>query len=74
MATINTNTGAMVALQQLNMTNRDLETVQSRITTGLAVSSAKDDGGKFAIAQKMRADVQAFEVVGGSLDPRGFDG
>ncbi|SDM71028.1 flagellin [Maricaulis salignorans] len=68
MATINTNSGAMVALQQLNMTNRDLEQVQSRITTGLAVSSAKDDGGKFAIAQKMRADVQAYEVVGGSLD------
>jgi flagellin len=68
MATINTNSGAMVALQQLNMTNRDLEQVQSRITTGLAVSSAKDDGGKFAIAQKMRADVKAYEVVGGSLD------
>ena len=68
MATINTNSGAMVALQQLNMTNRDLEQVQSRITTGLAVASAKDDGGKFAIAQKMRADVKAYEVVGGSLD------
>jgi flagellin len=68
MATINTNSGAMVALQQLNMTNRDLEQVQSRITTGLAVASAKDDGGKFAIAQKMRADVQGYEVVGSSLD------
>ena len=68
MATINTNSGAMVALQQLNMTNRDLEQVQSRITTGLAVASAKDDGGKFAIAQKMRADVKAYEVVGSSLD------
>jgi flagellin len=68
MATINTNSGAMVALQQLNMTNRDLEQVQMRITTGLAVASAKDDGGKFAIAQKMRADVKAYEVVGSSLD------
>ncbi|WP_339748846.1 flagellin [uncultured Maricaulis sp.] len=68
MATINTNSGAMVALQQLNMTNRDLEQVQSRITTGLAVASAKDDGGKFAIAQKMRADVKGYEVVAGSLD------
>ncbi|WP_417470011.1 flagellin [Maricaulis sp.] len=68
MATINTNAGAMVALQQLNKTNADLEQVQSRITTGLAVASAKDDGGKFAIAQKMRADVQGYEVVGSSLD------
>ena len=34
MATINTNAGAMVALQNLNQTNKDLEQVQSRINTG----------------------------------------
>ena len=58
MATINTNAGAMVALQNLNSTNRDIEQVQSRINTGLAVASAKDNGGVYAIAQKMRADVK----------------
>lgn len=68
MATINTNAGAMVALQNLNQTNRDLEQVQSRINTGLAVSSAKDNGGIYAIAQKMRSDVAGYGAVANSLD------
>ena len=68
MATINTNAGAMVALQNLNQTNRDLETVQSRINTGLAISSAKDNGGIYAIAQKMRSDVAGYGAVRNSLD------
>lgn len=68
MATINTNSGAMVALQSLNKTNRDLETVQARINTGLAVGSAKDNGGVFAIAQSMRADVRGYGAVAQSLD------
>jgi len=68
MATINTNAGAMVALQNLNQTNRDISQVQSRINTGLAVASAKDNGGVYAIAQKMRADVKGYEAVSNSLD------
>jgi len=68
MATINTNAGAMVALQNLNQTNRDMEQVQSRINTGLAVASAKDNGGVYAIAQKMRSDVNGYAAVGNSLD------
>jgi flagellin len=68
MATINTNAGAMVALQNLNSTNNQINEVQGRIATGLAVASAKDNGGIYAIAQKMRADVKGFEVVGRSLD------
>ena len=68
MATINTNPGAMVALQNLNQTNKDLQQVQQRINTGLAISSAKDNGGVFAIAQSMRADVAGYKAVGQSLD------
>ena len=68
MATINTNPGAMIALQNLNQTNKDLQQVQQRINTGLAVSSAKDNGGVFAIAQSMRADVAGYNAVGTSLD------
>lgn len=68
MATINTNAGAMVALQNLNKTNMQLEQVQARINTGLAVSSAKDNGGIFAIAQSMRADVAGYSAVGNSID------
>jgi flagellin len=68
MATINTNPGAMIALQNLNKTNQDLQQVQQRINTGLAVSSAKDNGGVFAIAQSMRADVGGYKAVTQSLD------
>jgi flagellin len=68
MATINTNAGAMVALQNLNNTNKEMHQVQNRIATGLAVASAKDNGGVYAVAQKMRADVKSFESVGNSLD------
>jgi len=68
MASVNTNYGAMVALQQLNRTNSELETTQSRINTGLKVASAKDNGAIFAIAQGMRADVAGFGVVKESID------
>ena len=68
MATINTNPGAMIALQNLNKTNMDLQQVQQRINTGLAISSAKDNGGVFAIAQSMRADVAGYSAVSQSLD------
>ena len=51
---VNTNAGAMVALQNLNKTNSELGMVQNRINTGLEVSSAKDNGGIYAIAQRMR--------------------
>ena len=68
MATINTNPGAMIALQNLNKTNSDLQQVQQRINTGLAVASAKDNGGVFAIAQSMRADVGGYKAVTNSID------
>ncbi|GGH03445.1 flagellin [Glycocaulis albus] len=68
MASVNTNAGAMVALQNLNKTNSQLQTVQNRINTGLAVSSAKDNGGIYAIAQNMRAEVGGLRAVTNSLD------
>ncbi|MGY6662639.1 MAG: flagellin [Glycocaulis sp.] len=68
MASVNTNAGAMVALQNLNKTNSQLQTVQNRINTGLAVSSAKDNGGIYAIAQNMRAEVGSLRAVNNSLD------
>ena len=68
MATINTNPGAMIALQNLNQTNKDLMQVQNRINTGLKVASAKDNGGIFAIAQNMRSEVAGMRAVNQSLD------
>ena len=65
---VNTNYGALVALQQLNKTNMSLEQTQSRINTGMKVAGAKDNGAVYAIAQDMRADVSGLEVSKQSLD------
>ncbi|MFT3811656.1 MAG: flagellin [Micropepsaceae bacterium] len=64
---VNTNVGAMIALQNLNKTNSELDVVQNRINTGLKVATAKDNGGVYAIAQAMRGDVAALGAVGQSL-------
>ncbi len=61
---VNTNVGAMIALQNLSKTNSELDAVQNRINTGLKVAGAKDNGGIYAIAQAMRADVAALGAVG----------
>lgn len=67
---VNTNIGAMVALQSLNKTNDDMALTQKRISTGLRVADAKDDGAAFAVAQAVRSDVAALtsanEQLGGS--------
>jgi flagellin len=67
---VNTNIGAMIALQSLNRTNEALEATQKRISTGFRVADAKDDGAVFAIAQAVRADVRALtsanEQLGGA--------
>jgi flagellin len=68
MLSVNTNAGAMVALQNLTKTNAQMTEVQNRINTGLDVAGAKDDGGKFAIAQRMRAQVGGYAVVKDSLN------
>ncbi len=65
---VNTNAGAMMALQNLNKTNMDLTRVQNRINTGLEVAGAKDNGGIYAIAQRMRSQVNGYGVVQNSLD------
>ncbi len=67
MNSVNTNVGAMVALQNLNKTNTDLNTTQSRINTGLKVASAKDNGAIWAIAQNQRSDSGALNAVKESL-------
>lgn len=56
---VNTNIGAMVALQSLNRTNEEMAGVQKRISTGLRVSDARDDGAAFAVAERVRGDMRA---------------
>ena len=65
---VNTNLGALVALQNLNATNAELAATQSRINTGKKVSTAKDNGAIWAIAQGQRADIGALGAVKSSLD------
>ncbi|WP_443748571.1 flagellin [Asticcacaulis solisilvae] len=66
-SSVNTNVGAMVALQNLNATTSQLMTTQTRISTGLKVASAKDDGAAYAIAQTQRATVSSLDAVKDSL-------
>jgi flagellin len=68
MISVNTNQGAMVALQTLNRTNDQMDKTQNAIATGLKVASAKDNGALFAIANKMRSDVGAYDRVRESAD------
>ena len=65
---VNSNLGAIVALQNLNAINAALSQTQSRINTGLKISSAKDNGAIWAIAQNQRSDVSALEAVKDSLN------
>lgn len=65
---VHTNQAAMIALQNLNKTSIELNESQSRISTGLQVSGAKDNAAVFAVAQNMRSDVGALNAVKTSLD------
>ena len=64
---VNTNVGAMVALQNLNSTQQALFTTQNRVNTGLKVASAKDNAAIFAIAQNQRATSSSLNSVIESL-------
>ena len=65
---VHTNKSAMVALQNLNVTNKELEDVQTRLNTGLKVTGAKDNAAVFAVAQNMRSDLGAYNAVRTSLN------
>ncbi len=68
MNSINTNVGAMVALQSLSQTQADLATTQNRINTGLKIASAKDNGAIWAIAQTEKAQATSLDTVTNSLN------
>jgi flagellin len=65
---VNTNSSALAALQNLNATQNELASVQQRINTGLRVSSAKDDSSAFVIAQNLRSDLSGMKSVTSSLN------
>jgi flagellin len=67
MLSVNTNAGAMQALQVLNNTNKNLNEVQSRISTGQKVSNAKDSAAVWAVASTMNSDKSGFTALKDNL-------
>lgn len=65
---VNTNVGAMTALQYLNQTQGQLAQTQSAINSGLKVADAKDNGAVYAIAQNQRAAVAGYQSVINSIN------
>jgi flagellin len=65
---VNTNYGALVALQSLNNTNQQLNSVQKRVSTGFRVNDAVDDGAAFAVAQGIRSNISAIGAVNQQLN------
>ena len=62
MASILTNNSAMVALQTLNGINKNLDGIQSQISTGKKVGNAKDNAAVWAISSVMQSDVKGFKA------------
>lgn len=56
MSSILTNNSAMTALSTLRSINSSLDSTQNRISTGLEISSGKDNAASFSIAETMRGD------------------
>ncbi len=67
MSSILTNNGAMVALQTLKSINTNLGKTQDMISTGKAVSSAKDNAAIWAISKVMESDFNGFKAIRSSL-------
>jgi len=63
-----TNVGAFTALRTLNFINRNLDTAQNRVSTGLKVTGALDNASSFAIAQGIRAELKAIDAVSQGLN------
>ncbi len=65
---VNTNAGALTALQYLTATQGALAKTQSAINSGLKVASARDNGAIYAIAQNQRGAVAGYEFVISSIN------
>ena len=65
---VNTNPGALVALQYLSATQGQLAQTQSAINSGMKVTTARDDGAIYAIAQNQRGAVAGYASVINSIN------
>src|ERR1700746_2830198 len=64
---VNTNVGAMIALESLNSTNTQLAAAQKQVSTGYRVADSTDDGAAYAIAQNVRSTVGALSSANQQL-------
>jgi flagellin len=64
---VNTNPGALIALQNLNNTESQLQSAQNQVSTGLAIAAPQDNGAVWAIAQNQRATSLSLTSVTQSL-------
>jgi flagellin len=67
MLSVNSNPGALVALQNLTATAAQLNTTQNEVSTGLAIASPQDNGAVWAIAQNERGTSGSLDAVIQSL-------
>ena len=65
---VNTNLGAMAALQSLDQTQTDLNTTQNAISTGLKVGQASDNPAIYTIAQSMTDTISGLSAVSDNLN------
>jgi flagellin len=64
---VNTNPAAYVALASLRTTQTNLDSASKQVQTGYRVADAADDASTFSVAQGVRANLQAYTSVQGSL-------
>ncbi|MDO9441307.1 MAG: flagellin [Beijerinckiaceae bacterium] len=67
MTSLLTNASAITALQNLNATNKAMQTTQDRISTGMRVANASDNAAYWAIATTMKSDNSAISTVKDAL-------
>ncbi|WP_343504631.1 flagellin [Alloyangia pacifica] len=67
MSSVITNSSAMNALSTLRNINKNLESTQNRISTGLKVNDAKDNASYFQISETMKGDSSAYSSINEGL-------
>ena len=64
---VNTNSGALMALREIQGAAYDFGVTQSRIATGLSVASPKDNGALFQIATELKSDIAGYKAIARTL-------
>ncbi|MFC7291563.1 flagellin [Hirschia litorea] len=62
------NAQSLIALQNLNATNKSLETTTDRVSSGLKVANAKDNAAIYSVAQGLRGENSAYDIIQVSLN------